>query len=177
MAKEWPDIDKLFELKSRKAGYDLMTSIFAEVNKALAPLAGYVDHVTTADHTAAIYEAHPDYDQAYQPFVDWVGKQGGLKRRLLDEVCQTGDANEIADAMTEFKTVTKWAAPAGAPAAPAPAPAPAAAAPAPATRTLSEAARAAAAVLAPVSGKRSVMTSEGDPNDYDAAWEDAQKAA
>jgi hypothetical protein len=171
LAKEWPDLDKLFELKARKSNYELMQVIFTEVNKALTPLSGYVDHVTTADHNAAIYEGVEDYDQVVTPFKAWVDQQKGVKRRLLTEVVKEGTADEVIEAINEFKTATGWKTPtAAAPAPAAPAPAPAAA------RTLSEAAQRAAAVLAPVNGKRSVMATAGDPNDFDAAFEEAVAA-
>lgn len=167
----------MVELKSRKHSFDLMTQIFAEVNRVLTPVTQYVDHATTDAHTSSLYETHPDYNEVYTPFTAWVGAQSGLKRKLLDAVCKEGTADEVADAITEFKTATNWQAPAAAPAPAAPAPAAAAAAAPTAARTLSDAARKAAAVLAPVSGKRSVMTEGGDPNDFDGAWEESLKQA
>ena len=177
LAKEWPDIDKLIELKARRHSFDLMTQIFAEVNRVMTPVTQYVDHAVTDGHTSALYDAVPDYAAVYQPFVDWVGSQTGVKARMLAEICKEGTADEVAEAINDFKAATNWQAPAAAaPAAAAASPAAAAASAPAAARTLSDAARKAAAVLAPVNGKRSAMPTGGDPNDFDAAWEEANSA-
>lgn len=175
MAKEWPDIDKLIELRAKKHAYDLMVTVFGEVNRVLTPVTQYVDHAQIDGHLQAIIDLQPDYPVLYQPFVTWAEAQTGLQGKLLKAVVAEGDAQEVSDAIDEFKKATSWQAPVAALTAAAPAAATPAAVPA--TRTLSDAAKKAAAVLSPVSGKRSIMPTGGDPNDFDGAWEESLKEA
>lgn len=177
LQQEWPEVSRLIALAARQVQVDTLNYAFSEVGKVLAPLQETVGRYTTSDHMAAIYEAHEDYDQVFQPCMDWIEKQPSFLKAAYQNVVKQGTAEEVSTMIQRFKEETKWTAPAaaaaqgtGKPAAPAAvAPAPAAAQPA----GLSNAAKQAARAMGAVGAKRGASAGAQDPNDFDGAWEEA----
>lgn len=179
LKEDWPDLHRLFSLMARQVQVDTLNYAFSEVGKVLAPLQESVSTISTSDHMGAIYDAHADYDQVFQPVMDWVAKQPGPIRAAYEGVAKSGTAEEVNWMIQRFKDETGWAAPAAGqqgvgssrPAAPA------AAASAPAQTTgLSEAAKKAAKAMGAVGTKRGAPVQAHDPNDFDGAWDEANAA-
>lgn len=165
---EWPDAARMFELLARQVQVDTLNYAFSELSKVISPIQDTVQQYTTNDHMAAIYEAHSDYDAVYQPVMDWIEKQPSFLKAAYHGVVKEGTAEDVITMIQRFKDEVKWAPPA----APAQAAAPAALA-TPPEAGLSEAAMKAAKALGAVGAKRGAPPSAQDPNDFDAAWEEA----
>lgn len=165
---EWPDAARMFELLARQVQVDTLNYAFSELSKVISPIQATVQQYTTDDHLGAIYEAHADYDAVYQPVMDWIEKQPSFLKAAYYGVVKEGTAEDVITMIQRFKDEVKWAPPA----APAQAAAPAAPA-APPEAGLSEAAKKAAKALGAVGAKRGAPPSAQDPNDFDAAWEEA----
>lgn len=172
LQREWPDLHRLFSLMSRQVQVDTLKYAFSEVGKVLTPLQESVNTYTTNDHMAAIYEAHEDYDAAYQPCMDWIEKQPSFLKAAYQGVVKQGTAEEVSTMIQRFKDETKWQAAAAAPAGKPTTPKAAASAPSQ-PAGLSEAAKKAAQAMGAVGTKRSAAANSVDPNDFDGAWEEA----
>jgi hypothetical protein len=174
LQKEWPDLHRMFTLMARQVQHETLTYAFSEMERVLTPLQSSVGTLAGNEHMAAIYEAHEDYDQVYQPVMEWIEKQPSFLKAAYQNVVKQGTAQDVAEMISRFKTEMKWqAAPtqgAGtsqqtAPATPAPA--------APATPELSITAMKAATAIGAVGTKRSGMPTAQDPLDFDGGWEEA----
>lgn len=177
LQKEWPDLHRLFSLMARQVQVDTLNYAFSEVGKVLAPLQETVQTFSVNDHTAAIYEAHEDYDQVYQPVMDWVEKQPGFLKAAYQNVVKQGTAEDVAGLIQRFKDETKWVAPAASGNGSAPTtPKAAASTPTQQQTGLSEAAKKAAKAMGAVGTKRGAAASAQDPNDFDGAWDEANAA-
>lgn len=174
LQKEWPDLARMVALMTRQVQHDTLTYAFKEVERVLTPLQTSVGTLTLSDHEAAIYAAHEDYDQVYQPVMEWIEKQPSFLKAAYQNVVAKGTAQDVCDMVTRFKTETKWVAPKAATPPAAAAPAAPAAAPAANQKPaeLSDAAKKAATVIGAVGTKRSGGMTAQDPLDFDAAWEE-----
>lgn len=175
LQQDWPDLHRLFSLMARQVQVDTLNYAFSEVGKVLAPLQETVQTVTTNDHMAAIYEAHEDYDQVYQPVMEWVDKQPGFLKTAYQNVIKQGTADDVAQMIQRFKDESGWTAPAAGGSQKPSSPAAAASAPTQ-TTGLSEAAKKAARAMGAVGTKRGAQAGAQDPNDFDGAWEAANAA-
>lgn len=173
LQKEWPDIDKMLELKARQLQFDTLTLAFREINRIYAPVAAYVDHTQTSDHAAAIYEEHADYDQIYAPMQQWIEEQPGYMKNAYQTVAKEGTAAEVIDMISRFKEATGWKTPATPASAPAPAAQPVSKAGA--VTELSAAAKKAAGSMRAVITQQTGQPQGSDPNDFDAAWAEAAR--
>lgn len=172
LQKDWPDIKRLVELMTRQTEVNMVKYTFSEMGKILAPLQQSVGVLTGNDHVDALYSAHADYDQAYNPCMEWIGKQPSFLKNAYENVVKNGTSAEVIEMMQKFKDETKWVAPtAAAPAAPAPA------AKQPAKpqgkAELSVAAKQAAQAIGAVGTKRGGAPAAQDPTDFDGAWDEA----
>lgn len=173
LQKEWPDIDKMLDLKARQLQFDTLTLAFREINRIYAPVAAYVDQTQTSDHAAAIYEGHADYDQIYAPMQKWIDEQPGYMKTAYQTVAKEGTAAEVIDMIDRFKTATGWKTPATPASAPAPAAQPVSRAAG--VTELSAAAKKAAGSMRPVTAQQTAQPQGSDPNDFDAAWAEAAR--
>lgn len=177
LQKDWPDLHRLFSLMARQLQVDTLKYAFSEVGKVIQPLQESVSTYSTNDHMAAIYDAHSDYDQVYQPVMEWIEQQPSFLKAAYQNVVKQGTADDVSTMIQRFKDETKWVAPTqGAQGAGGTRPAtPAAAASAsPQQQTgLSEAAKKAAKAMGAVGTKRSAAANAQDPNDFDGAWAEA----
>jgi hypothetical protein len=173
LQKDWPELKRLFELMSRQVEVNMVNYTFAEMGKILTPLQQSVGVLTGNDHVGAIYSAHPDYDQAYDPCMEWIGKQPAFLKGTYERIVKDGTSQEVAEMMQKFKDETKWTAQAAATTV---TPAAAAAKVAPKTQVkaeLSDAAKKAAQAIGVVGAKRGGAVAVQDPLDYEGAWAEA----
>jgi hypothetical protein len=177
LQKEWPDLHRLFSLMARQVQVDTLNYAFSEVSKVISPLQESVQTFSVNDHTAAIYEAHDDYDQVYQPVMDWVEKQPGFLKAAYQNVVKQGTAEDVAELIQRFKDETKWVSSASGDNGSKPAtPRAAASTPSQQQTGLSEAAKKAAKAMGAVGTKRGAAAGAQDPNDFDGAWDEANAA-
>lgn len=180
LQKEWPDLHRLFSLMARQVQVDTLNYAFSEVSKVISPLQESVQTFSVNDHTAAIYEAHEDYDQVYQPVMDWVEQQPGFLKAAYQNVVKQGTAEDVAGLIQRFKDETKWVAPTqesqGAGSSRPATPAAAASTSTQQQTGLSEAAKKAAKAMGAVGTKRGAAAGAQDPNDFDGAWDEANAA-
>jgi len=165
--KNWPDVNAAVALQQRAVVHDMLKYVFEQVQQFVGPTIDQVRSIQNNLHTSELKALVSDYDpQLEEKVSSWIDTQPGYLQGALKQVMQTGTSEEVADLIGRYRAET-GSAPA-APAAPAPTPAPAPQA------QLSDAAKKAAASLAPVSGERSAVP-QGEPQDYDSAF--AQYAA
>lgn len=173
LQESWPEAHRLFSLLARQLQVDTLKYAFSEVDRVVAPLQQTVGTYAADDHMAAIYDAHSDYDQVYQPVMEWIGQQPSFLKAAYENVVQQGTAQDVNDMIARFKQETQWKPPATTPPARAVAASPAAT-PAAASAGLSDAAKQAAKAMGAVGTKRGAAVSGAvDPNDFDGAWAEA----
>ena len=177
LQKDWPDLHRLFSLMARQLQVDTLNYAFSEVGKVIQPLQESVSTYSTNDHMAAIYDAHSDYDQVYQPVMEWIEQQPSFLKAAYQNVVKQGTADDVSTMIQRFKDETKWATPTqGAQGAGGTRPATPAAAASTSSQQqtgLSEAAKKAAKAMGAVGTKRSAAANAQDPNDFDGAWAEA----
>ena len=177
LQKDWPDLHRLFSLMARQLQVDTLNYAFSEVGKVIQPLQESVSTYSTNDHMAAIYDAHSDYDQVYQPVMEWIEQQPSFLKAAYQNVVKQGTADDVNTMIQRFKDETKWVAPTqgaqGAGGTQPATPAVAASTPPQQQTGLSEAAKKAAKAMGAVGTKRSAAANAQDPNDFDGAWAEA----
>lgn len=176
LQKEWPDLHRMFSLMARQVQVDTLNYAFSEVGKVLVPLQESINTYSTNDHMGAIYEAHEDYDQVYQPVMAWIETQPSFLKAAYQKVVKEGTAEDVVGLIQRFKDETKWAAPAAGQGGKPATPAAAASAPSQQQTGLSEAAKKAAKAMGAVGAKRGAAAGAQDPNDFDGAWAEANAA-
>lgn len=167
--KDWPEAARAQELIRRREYHQVVTHVFDEVAKALAPIMSYVESLQGTEHEKTIYQAHPDFDEHVGACEKWVDTQPKYLRDTYKRVMLEGTADEVNDLMTRFKeansiTSSKGGGPqktevvvdtAG-------------------STTASPKAKEAAQRLSVVGTKRSTVGSgAADPNDFDAGFREA----
>jgi hypothetical protein len=156
--KDWSDVSKAEELKRRAFGRDLLTYAFNEIAKEFKPLKDLTEALANRAHFVDLKDKVGDIDDTLYTQVDgWVGKQPAYLQLAYKQVLSNGTVDEVADLVDRFRKET------GSAATPKKAPAGGG-------NELSEEAKKAAASLAPVGTKRTVITQQDDPSDTDAAW-------
>ena len=166
--KDWPDVAEAEALR-RKGEYRHLTQfVFAEVANVLKPWMDMVDSLAAKNQHAEIRESVPDYNDALADQVAaWVKTQPSYLQNAYNTVITSGTPGEVSDLITRFRKETGSTAPAqksnGAPP------------PAKKATELPPATKQAAAALAPVSSKRSAISSGVDPNDFDGAFDQFAK--
>jgi hypothetical protein len=171
--KEWSEVSRGEALKRRGEYAQIVNHIFSEITRTFGPLiergAAAADTVAETAALTIIQRAHTDYDDAmYEAVVDWADKLPGTRKRIAQAIIEEGDPSEVVDLLTEFKTSTGRNKPrvvAGDAATP-----PAA----PVVTELSAKAKQAAKAMSVVDSKRTTPAPvAADPDDFDAAWDEA----
>ena len=176
LQEDWPDLHKMFSLMARQLQVDTLNYAFNEVGKVIAPLQESVQTFSVNDHMAAIYEAHEDYDQVYQPAMEWVDKQPNFLKTAYQNVIKQGTAEDVAQMLQRFKDETGWKSPAAGGNTASQPRAAAAGTPPAQTTGLSDAAKKAAKAMGAVGTKRGAQAGAQDPADFDGAWDEATAA-
>jgi len=162
LKEDWPDLYRMFSLMARQSEAKGVNHTLAETSKELNPLQQSVNVITGNDHQDAIYYAHPDYDQVYNPCMQWIEAQPTFIQRACKEVVSSGTSEEVITMIQRFKDETGWKVKSAQSAAP--------------KTELSNAAKQAAKAIGAVGTKRGEARSVPDPSDFDAAWEEANAA-
>jgi hypothetical protein len=159
--KDYAEIARGEALK-RKAEYrDLLSYVFQEVGKFVAPLRETTATLAERTHLADIRSHVTDYsDDLRQQVIDWAAKQPAYLQAAYNQVIEQGTADEVKDLVARFRGETGQVAAGAAPAA----------APPRKDNELSGEAKQAAAALAPVESKRSGVQAPADPASFDDAW-------
>lgn len=158
--KDFPDIAKAFRVQQRAGNQLLAQYIFNQVADYLKPQIELINEVATRVHESQVRQMIPDYDQTAQKIVEWAtsDSQPKILRTQYERVIREGDAEELRELYRLYEQSAQPAQPAKA--------APARRAELPAT------AKKAAALLAPVSSKRSdSQVVPDDALDFDAAFD------
>ena len=155
--QEWGEVSRGEALKRRAETQALVDYLFTEVANELRPLAQGVQQLMSAARLGVIQSKVPAYETVKGEVATWAESQPAYLRSAYKTVLESGNAEDIADLVARYTKETGTS----------PAPAPVAA---PVTE-LPSSAKQAAAALAPVSSKRSAVTSvEPDKNDFDGAF-------
>jgi hypothetical protein len=179
--KEWPDVVRGEALKRRNEYRILTQHIFSEFNRVYGPVLQRAAETSESfeddSMLRAIQSAHPDYNDAmYDAVTAWAGGLKGFEKLLAEGIIREGTPEDVSALIAKYKEA-KGIKPA-APAAPAATPAAPATPQHKATVTeLPAAAKKAAQALGVVDSKRGTAAPTGvDPNDFDAAWNEAVNA-
>lgn len=168
---DWPDVKK-GEALLRKAEMAIMREeIYREVAAALRQVIGGVTpaiegYTRSAEeaHFAAIQSKHADYsEKLVEEAAAWAAKQPPYLKQAYLQVLEQGTADEVIDLFAKFKEQTGRVAPQTPP---------------PSTPPKPVADPAKVSALTPVtSGRQAAVSTAIDPNDFEAAWAQAAKAA
>ncbi len=174
--EDWPDIAAAEALVRRKEYREIVAYVFEQVQASIAPVMEYYQTRSGRDQYADILSVVPDYDAVRDKAVAWAqaDTQPAYMKDAFAKVIAEGTPADVADLIARYKKDVGYSAPA------APVPAPATAMPAAAVKpvaALSPAAQKAAGTLTVVKTSRSVQTEGSDPNDFDAAFAEATRAA
>ena len=169
--KEWPDVVKGEALKRRAEYAQLVGHIFSEITKVYGPLiergAAAADAVAETTALHAIQAVHADYDDAmYDAVLKWSDTLTGTRQKVAKNIIESGDTSEVIELITDFKSATGRSKPrivAGETKTPA----------TPVVTELSAKAKQAAKAMSVVDSKRTDPVQPADPNDFDAAWDEA----
>lgn len=163
--KEWPEVAQAEQLQRRGEYRQIVDYVFNEVAAQLAPLAQTVQTVSERAHLQDLHETvGDDYDVVREDVVSWVETQPSYLQTAYKHVIEKGTVEEVADLVNRFKTETGRDQPA-------PAPKPAAKSTRKKETELPASTKKAAASLAPVSSKRSVVPQGEDPSDFESAFD------
>ena len=160
--EDWPEVSEAFDLRSRAVVRATLQHAFSEIAKELMPLKSIVEVIAARTHYADLKEHIGAYtDQEREEIITWVGTQPKYLQNGMMSVIEEGTADEVADLVTRYREATGKQS---------------AASQADVTGAsggdteLSKEAKKAAAALAPVGSKRSVVQQTDDKSDYDGAF-------
>lgn len=154
--KDWPDVAKAEALVRRAEYRDLVGFVFREIAAQLNPLTQTVQVLSERTHFSDLTNTVTDYNDVRDKVVEWVDTQPVYLQVAYKHVIQQGTVEEVADLIGRYKQATGTALSPPAPVAKDP--------------ELPSATKQAAASLAPVSSKRSVVPQQDDPNDFESAF-------
>jgi hypothetical protein len=159
---EWSEVSEAFNLRNRAFGRAVVSYVFDQFRKEFEPVRELTEFLAARAHVGDLKTAVGEYtDQEREQIIEWTRTQPPYLQKAYGDVIESGTAEEVADLVQRYRGAT-GAQPAGGPAA----------AEAPKVDTeLSGAAKQAAAALAPVGSKRSVVQSPEDSSNFDGAWE------
>lgn len=156
--KDWPDVAKAEQLRRRAEYRDLTQYMFQSIAKEIKPYLEMVQVLAEQSQHSDITSRVQDYDDIREKVIDWVGQQPAYLQAAYKQVIKTGTSEEVVDLIDRYRKDVGASATPTPPAVPAKEP------------ELSTAAKQAAAALAPVSSKRSVVPQGEDPNNFDDAF-------
>lgn len=165
-AKDWGDVQKGEALIRRSEYRQLLTYVFGEVAKFVAPIKETAEVLATRTHIQDIEASIPDYsDKLRDDVTAWAKEQPAYLQAAYNQVITAGTPDEVKDLVERYRASTGQSAkPAGGSEA---------GTTKPKDNELSEPAKKAAAALAPVESKRSAVLQPNDPSNFDDAWKQA----
>ena len=162
--KDWPDHAAAMALLMRGASIAQRAQIFQEVGSVLQPQQQTLQELQAARQLSDLERTIPDYNEVRTPAATWAMTDPNIPPRLratYKAVIDDGEVSEVKWLVDDWRKATGKAAPTGA-------------TPAANVRPvseLSEAAKQAAASLAPIASKRTAVVTSADPVSFDDAWE------
>lgn len=170
---EWPDefpaLQALIKAEAQAIVANSNHQLVTQLDSVLAPLQESTQKAEVNTHMGAIRAAHPDLDSILDKVPAWIQSQPAILRPQFQSIYQNGSAGEVVEMLNMYKASAN---PGAAPATPAPA----AAQQTPAQPAKPKAAVAPAAVAATAAVPASQRTNQSkgtDPNDFDAAFNEA----
>jgi hypothetical protein len=155
--KDWGDVVKGEALKRRAEYRALAQHIFREIAKEFTPIREITEALAERTQLGDLKTAVPDYsDDLRGQVVAWVDQQPAYLQTAYKQVIQQGTVDEVTDLIKRYQKESG----AGTPAKTSEKKEP----------ELSSATKQAAAALAPVSSKRSVVQQQDDPSNFEAAF-------
>lgn len=102
---EYPEMQKPVTAMADKVVATRLADIEAKYDAKIAALESVSTETKVDRHFATIKAAHPDYETvaASKNFTSWVDKQPAYIRASIDQVWQSGSAEEIIDVFNEYK--------------------------------------------------------------------------
>jgi hypothetical protein len=161
--KDYPDLVEAVQLLMRGTTVQNNAYLMNQVSQALAPTQEVVGTVASNYHLDSLHRAVPDYDQIYDPVTQWVTTDRSIPpplRAAYRGVMESGEVSDVKWLTDEWRKATG------------------ATQHKPATSVtqakpgneLSEAAKQAAASLAPVVSRATAVVTSADPVTFDDAW-------
>lgn len=167
--KEWPEVAEAEEIKRQAQLQHLRDQIYSEVGRALAPVFETTQQLQVDAHRSAIRQEHPDFEDVKGDLMEWIAGQPEFVRPAYEQVAQKGSAADVVSLLNQFKAATgktgavpEPASSARTPQQPKPKPKP------------TEAAK--KALAAAPSPRQAQVPGSANPNDYDAAFDEAADA-
>jgi hypothetical protein len=160
--KEWPEVAEAFDLQARALAQSVLSYAFKEIGAVVNPMRETVDILAQRTHYGDLKDKVGEYTaEERDDIVKWVDEQPTYLQTAMKSVIDGGTAEEVADLVSRYRQATGKQ-PAGAPADDK--------GPAGGDVELSDAAKQAAAALAPVSTKRSTVQAPDDKSDFNGAF-------
>ena len=156
--KDWPDIARAIAVRERALVAQLVPYIFSELGKTLSPIMEVASTLGERQQLTDLRTVVPDYDTVRDNVITWVEQQPAYLQTAYKHVIAEGTVDQVHDLIERYRKDVG-----------------AAATPAPQVKSptkdveLSPVAKQAAARLAPVPSKRSVVGS-ALPEDFDSAF-------
>ena len=158
--KDWPDIVKAEALIRRSEYRDLANYIFSQFAQHMVPVQQTLQAVAERSHLSDLEAQVNDYGDIRDKVINWAAQQPAYLQGAYSRVIQQGTTEEVVDLISRYRAST------GANISPNPVSAPAPKA----EPKLSDAAKQAAAALAPVRSKRTATSNVVDPQDFESAF-------
>ncbi len=166
---DWPDIAAGEALKRRAEYREIVSYVFDQVNKSVAPALEFFQRQSGRTQYQDLVELVPDYDDVRDKTLAWIDTQPAMIKKAYHDVANNGTPADVAHLIDQFKKTTGYVSPAVA------TPAAAAAPVVPAAKALPPAAAAAVAALRVVKSGRSEPVQTADPDDFDSAFAEFSK--
>lgn len=160
--KEWPEEAKAISAMQRSLGVGVIDHVFKQIAPVIKQLEETVQSLATRAHHGDLVQSIGEYsDEFVDQVATWIDTHPAYLQKAMKDVITGGTAAEVSDLVSRYREATGTAPSAGEQKqAPAPK----------GGDELSGAAKQAAAALAPVGSKRSVVQNPDDASDFDAAW-------
>lgn len=166
--QEWSEVAEAEQVLREAHLQQVQERIYSELRGALAPVFETTQRLQVNAHQEAIRKVHPDLDEVKEDLQAWIAEQPEFVRPAYEQVAKQGSAQEVVELINYYKQAkgTTGAAPA----------VPASSArtqqkPKPAPKQPPAAAK--KAMAAAPSPRQAQPPGSSNPEDYDAAFEEA----
>lgn len=166
--QEWAEVAEAEQVLREAHLQQVQERIYSELRGALAPVFETTQRLQVNAHQEAIRKVHPDLDEVKEDLQAWIAEQPEFVRPAYEQVAKQGSAQEVVELINYYKQAkgTTGAAPA----------VPASSArtqqkPKPAPKQPPAAAK--KAMAAAPSPRQAQPPGSSNPEDYDAAFEEA----
>jgi len=165
--QEWAEVSEGEQIKRTAELQLLQDTLYSDLRSALAPVFETTQSLKVNAHLDAVRQQHTDLDEIRKPLQDWIETQPEFVRPVYKEVAAKGSAAQVIQLISQFKSSTGTAG-----AAPE-VPAPSVRQPAPRPAKTQPTAAAKRALAAAPSPNRAEVPGSANPDDFDAAFDEA----